>query len=66
MLNAAPEAVPIGVRAETIFVGSLVTTIALLAANEPVAPGAGNVSVAAFVAASTIDPPFNASDDVPT
>ena len=53
-------------RAETIFVGSLVTTIALLAANEPVAPGAGNVSVAAFVAASTIDPPFSASDDVPT
>ena len=66
VVNAAPDAVPTGVRTETIFVGSLVTTIALLAPNEPVVPGAGNVSVAAFPAASTIDPPFSASDEVST
>ena len=64
--KAAPDAVPTGMRTETTFVGSLVTTIALLAPNEPVVPGAGNVSVATFPAASTIDPPFSASDDVST
>ena len=65
-MKAAPDAVPNGVRDDTTFVGALVTTIALLAANEPLAPGAGSVSVAAFDAASTMDPPFSASDDVDT
>ena len=66
VVNAAPDAVPTGVRVDTTFVGALVTTISLFAPNEPVAPGVGSVSVAVFDAASTIDPPFNASDDVPT
>ena len=57
---------PTGVRTETTLVGALVTTIALLAPNEPLAPGAGSVRVAAFEAASTIEPPFSASDAVDT
>ena len=66
VVNAAPDAVPTGVRTETTLVGALVTTIALLAPNEPLAPGAGSVRVAAFDAASTIEPPFSASEDVDT
>ena len=37
------------------------TTMAALAPNEPVAPGAINVRLAVFPAASLMDPPFNTS-----
>ena len=66
VVNAAPDAVPTGVRTETTFVGEDVTTIALFAPSEPAAPGDGSVNVAVFVAASTMDPPFSASDEVDT
>ena len=48
----------------TATVGSDVsTTIALLAASEPVAPGEANVNVAEFSAASLIVPLFRKSLD---
>ena len=64
-MKAAPEAVPDGTRTETIFVGADATTIALLAAREPLAPGVGRVNVALLLAASTMVPPLRpkASDD---
>jgi hypothetical protein len=65
-VNAAPEAVPLGLRTEMTFVGAEVTTRALFAPSEPDAPGAGRVNVAAFVAASSTVPPFNANDEVDT
>ena len=42
------------------------TTSALLAPNELAAPGDASVSVALFVAASRIVPPFNDNELVPT
>ena len=66
VVNAAPDAVPTGVRTETTWVGSDATTIALFAPSEPEVPGAGSVNVALLLAASTMVPPLraNALDEV--
>jgi hypothetical protein len=64
VLNAAPDAVPTGVRTETTFVGAEVTTSALFADSDVTAPGDARVKVAALPAASTIEPPFSASAEV--
>ena len=61
VLNAAPTTGPTGARTDTTLVGSDVITIALLAPNEPEAPGDASVSVAALPAESAMVPPFNAS-----
>ena len=61
VLNAAPTTGPTGARTDTTLVGSDVTTIALLAPNEPDVPGDARVSVAALPTSSTMTPPFNAS-----
>ena len=66
MVNAAPEAVPLGLRTEITFVGADVTTRALFAPSQPDAPGAVRVIVPVVVAASSTVPPFNAKDEVDT
>ena len=64
--NAAPTAAPSGSRTETTWVGNVAMTIALLAPNDPTAPGDGSVSVAALPTPSRMVPPFNASAVVDT
>ena len=50
-----------------LTVAGVVSTInALLAANEPEAPGLTNVNVEAFPAGSNMVPPLRAKDDVAT
>ena len=66
VVNAAPDAVPIGVRTEIICVGSDCTTIALFAPSDPVAPGTGSVNIASFPTASEMLPPFSSSEVVET
>ncbi len=63
MLKAAPDAVPFGVRTETTWVGVETTTIVLFAASEPVAPGAGNESVALLLIASVMVPPLSTREE---
>ena len=49
----------------TVIDGAVLsTTKALFAPNEPLAPGADNVNVAAFPAESFIVPPFKANAEV--